>query len=83
MPCVPRRHARCGSDCGSCSTAGGRRVLPKDKFGEALGYLRNQWDALQVYLGDGRLPIDNNETKQLMKQVAIGRNYAEFRAMRS
>ena len=49
------------------------RVLPKDKFAEALGYLRNQWDALQVYLSDGRLPIDNNETEQLMKQVAIGR----------
>ncbi len=48
-------------------------VLPKEKFTEALGYLRNQWDALQVYLGDGRLPIDNNETEQLMKQVAIGR----------
>jgi len=48
-------------------------VLPKEKFAEALGYLRNQWDALQVYLGDGRLPIDNNETEQLMKQVAIGR----------
>jgi hypothetical protein len=59
------------------------RVLPKDKFAEALGYLRNQWDALQVYLSDGRLPIDNNETEQLMKQVAIGRNYAEFCAMRS
>jgi transposase len=49
------------------------RVLPKDKFAEALGYLRKQWDALQVYLSDGRLPIDNNETEQLMKQVAIGR----------
>ena len=48
-------------------------VLPKEKFAEALGYLRNQWDALQVYLSDGRLPIDNNETEQLMKQVAIGR----------
>jgi transposase len=48
-------------------------VLPKEKFAEALGYLRNQWDALQVYLGDGRLPIDNNETEQLMKQVALGR----------
>ncbi len=49
------------------------RVLPKDKFAEALGYLRNQWDALQLYLTDGRLPIDNNEVEQLMKQVAIGR----------
>ena len=49
------------------------RMLPKDKFAEALGYLRNQWDALQVYLDDGRLPIDNNEVEQLMKQVALGR----------
>jgi transposase len=49
------------------------RVLPKEKFAEALGYLRNQWDVLQVYLGDGRLPLDNNETEQLMKLVAIGR----------
>jgi transposase len=49
------------------------RVLPKDKFAEALGYLRNQWDALQVYLDDGRLPIDNNDVEQLMKQVALGR----------
>ncbi len=48
-------------------------VLPKEKFAEALGYLRNQWDALMIYLGDGRLPIDNNQTEQLMKQVAIGR----------
>jgi hypothetical protein len=49
------------------------RLLPKEKFAEALGYLRNQWTALQVYLTDGRLPIDNNEVEQLMKQVAIGR----------
>ena len=49
------------------------RLLPKDKFFEALGYLRNHWDALQVYLDDGRLPIDNNDVEQLMKQVAIGR----------
>ncbi|HQT95852.1 MAG TPA: IS66 family transposase, partial [Thermoanaerobaculaceae bacterium] len=48
-------------------------LLPKEKFAEALGYLRNQWDALQMYLSDGRIPIDNNETEQLMKQVAIGR----------
>jgi transposase len=49
------------------------KLLPKDKFTEALNYLRNHWNELRVYLGDGRLPIDNNETEQLMKQVAIGR----------
>jgi transposase len=49
------------------------RVLPKSKLGAALGYLRNQWEPLQTYLGDGRVPIDNNEVEQLMKQVALGR----------
>jgi hypothetical protein len=29
------------------------------------------------------LPIDNNDVEQLMKQVALGRNYAEFKIMRS
>ena len=48
-------------------------VLPKSTLGEALRYLRNHWQPLQVYLGDGRLPIDNNDVEQLMKQVAIGR----------
>lgn len=50
-----------------------KAVLPKSGFGEALGYLRNHWDPLREYLRDGRLPIDNNETEQLMKQVALGR----------
>lgn len=49
------------------------RVLPKSKFAEALGYLRNHWDPLRLYLTDGRMPMDNNDTEQLMKQVAVGR----------
>ena len=48
-------------------------ILPKSRFGQALGYLRNQWDALQLYLTDSRMPIDNNDVEQLMKQVALGR----------
>ena len=50
-----------------------KNILPKSRFGQALGYLRNQWDALQLYLTDGRMPIDNNDVEQLMKQVALGR----------
>lgn len=49
------------------------RVLPKSAFGEALSYLRNHWDALQTYVSDGRMPIDNNDDEQLMRQVAVGR----------
>lgn len=48
-------------------------VMPKEPFGQALTYLRNQFDHLLVYLDDGLMPIDNNETEQLMKQVALGR----------
>jgi transposase len=49
------------------------RVTPKSKLGEALAYLRNHWEPLQLYLTDPQLPIDNNEVEQLMKQVAVGR----------
>jgi len=48
-------------------------VLPKSDFAEALRYLRNHWEALNVYVRDGRIPIDNNSVEQLMKQVAMGR----------
>jgi hypothetical protein len=49
------------------------RLLPKSKFAQAIGYLRNHWEQLQTYLTDARIPIDNNEVEQLMKQVALGR----------
>ena len=48
-------------------------LFRSSKLGQSLGYLRNHWDPLQTYLSDGRLPIDNNDTEQLMRQVALGR----------
>ncbi len=48
-------------------------VLPKSDFAEALRYIRNHWKDLNVYVRDGRIPIDNNSVEQLMKQVAMGR----------
>jgi transposase len=48
-------------------------VLPKSDFAEALRYIRNHWQELNVYVQDGRIPIDNNSVEQLMKQVAMGR----------
>jgi len=48
-------------------------VLPKSDFAEAVRYIRNHWEALNVYVRDGRIPIDNNSVEQLMKQVAMGR----------
>ncbi len=48
-------------------------ILPTSDFGKALQYIRNHHAELKHYLSDGHVPIDNNETEQLMKQVAIGR----------
>ena len=48
-------------------------VMPKELFGQALTSLRNQFDHLLVYLDDGLMPIDNIETEQSMKQVALCR----------
>jgi transposase len=50
------------------------RALPKSAIGEALGYLRNQWTALTVYLNDGRIPIDNDQSERTIRPLTIGRN---------
>ncbi len=50
-----------------------KSVLPSGKLGLALNYLRNHWTALNVYVQDGRLPIDNNWVERLMKRVAVGK----------
>ena len=48
-------------------------ILPKSDFAQALQYIRNHFVELKRYLDDASLPIDNNETEQLMKQIALGR----------
>lgn len=47
--------------------------LPKSQIGKAATYTRNQWEALNRYIEDGNLSIDNNEAERAMKTVAIGR----------
>ena len=49
------------------------QVLPKSPIGKAFRYTLNQWDALQVYLQDGSLSIDNNVAERAMKIPALGR----------
>lgn len=51
-------------------------VLPKSATGKAVGYMQKRWLALQVYLTDGRLEIDNNLVENAIRPVALGRkNY--------
>src|SRR5579864_1083641 len=50
-----------------------RTVLPKSPLGEAIRYLTNQWAALQRFVEDGRLAIDNNRAENQLRVVAVGR----------
>jgi hypothetical protein len=44
--------------------------LPKSKLAQAANYVKNNWAALSLFVSDGRIPLDNNETEQLMKTSA-------------
>ena len=48
-------------------------VLPKAPISGALGYVRNNWEALTRYASSGYLSIDNNVAEQQMKMIATGR----------
>lgn len=58
-------------------------VLPKSPIAKAIRYSLNQREALNEYVSDGRLEIDNNRAERALRSIAIGRNYAEFSIMRS
>jgi transposase len=51
----------------------GPLVLPKSGIGKAIGYAQKQWQALQVYLEDGDLEIDNNAAERGFRGIALGR----------
>ena len=42
-------------------------------MGRVCRYARNQWDALNVYVTDGALAMDNNLAERAVKPFAIGR----------
>lgn len=48
-------------------------VLPKSTLAKAVGYVRNQWQALRCYTCDGRLTIDNNTSERTLRPQALGR----------
>jgi transposase len=50
------------------------RCLPSSKIGQALTYAINQEQALQRFLVDGRIRLDNNLAEQAMRPIALARN---------
>jgi transposase len=49
------------------------QAVPKTPIADAIHYALNQWVALNVYVQDGDLAIDNNTAERAIKPFAIGR----------
>jgi hypothetical protein len=51
-----------------------QRVPEGSATARAIDYSLNRWTALTRYLGDGRLPPDNNWIENRIRPIALGRN---------
>ncbi|MFZ4076743.1 MAG: IS66 family transposase [Legionellaceae bacterium] len=49
------------------------KVPSQGPLAKAVNYMLNHWDALNHYLKDGRLEIDNNRAERAIKPFVIGR----------
>jgi len=55
------------------------RHPPKGPLGQAIQYTLGQWRALQRFLEDPRIPLDNNWSERALRVPALGRkNYLFF-----
>lgn len=54
-------------------TAHRARATAGTALTKAIDYSLNRWGALTHYLGDARLPIDNNQDEQQIRPWATGR----------
>jgi transposase len=54
------------------------QLLPKHPMSEAVNYALNQWAELNVFVGDGAVPIDNNVSEREMKRIVLNRKNSLF-----
>ena len=55
-----------------------QQLLPKHPMAEAVSYVLGQWEELNVFCGDGAVPIDNNVSEREMKRVVLNRKNSLF-----
>jgi transposase len=46
---------------------------PRGPMGSALAYALNQWEPLNRFLDDARIPVDNNRSEAALRVAALGR----------
>ena len=49
------------------------QLLPKHPMAEAINYCLNQWNELNVFAGDGAVPIDNNISERDVRRIVLNR----------
>ena len=54
------------------------KILPKSSLGKALDYAMGQWAGMQVYIGNGKVNIDNNPIERDIRPTAIGKKNHMF-----
>ena len=72
-PCAASGPPRSLEQLGTWLDEQARVVLPKSPIGEAIGYARSNWAALNRFTEAGYLAIDNNASERAVKPVALGR----------
>jgi len=50
-----------------------QRALPESSLGKAIAYMLGLWAGLTRFLGDARIPLDNNATERGLRGMVIGR----------
>ena len=55
-----------------------KEVSAKSPLAVAIRYTLNHWDGLTVFLGDGRVEVDNNTVERDMRPIALGRRNSLF-----
>ncbi len=64
-------------------TAQMAKLPTRSPTAEAIRYALNHWHGLSQFLDDGRIEIANNSVERAMRPIALSRNYAQPRIMRS
>ena len=54
------------------------QVSGKSALAEAVRYALRHWAGLVLFLGDGRLELDNNTVGRTIRPIALGYRYAPF-----
>ena len=59
------------------------RVSGGSKLADVIRYAIRHWQGLVRFLDDGRIEINSNTVERSMRPIALTRNYAQVRIMRS